>query len=228
MMRIEPTPDRASRDATAEPVAPHPTTATWASARRFCPSAPTPRNKICREYLSSSSKDITNPEPRNHYYKSRRRSLSPSSGFDGWMERREFRLIDNIAFHSFIETVSHPSGQGEFLRARRALCAVGIVSLLALAAFSQDTPTTPPASPQQGVAPPTDQTQQAAPAPNPALGPISSYLGVPVTEIRFTHVPVREQDHLRRLLPQKVGQPLDRDHVRDSVKIFFNTGLFAR
>src|SRR5580704_1919273 len=79
-----PTPARASREATADPVAPQPTTTTRAAARRFCPSAPTPRNRICREYRSSSSKDITNLKPRNLYYKSRRRDLRLEPGlFDG-------------------------------------------------------------------------------------------------------------------------------------------------
>jgi hypothetical protein len=62
-MRNKPTPDRASSAAIADPVAPHPTTATRAAASRFCPDAPMPLNRICREYRSSSAKDITNPMP---------------------------------------------------------------------------------------------------------------------------------------------------------------------
>jgi outer membrane protein assembly complex protein YaeT len=81
---------------------------------------------------------------------------------------------------------------------------------------------TPPAPPQN--VPPGDETYQTS---NPALGTISAYLGLPVREIRFTGVPLREQDHLRELMPQKVGHPLDRDLLRDGVKILFDTGLFA-
>jgi outer membrane protein insertion porin family len=79
----------------------------------------------------------------------------------------------------------------------------------------------PPTAPQNV---PGDQTAQTS---NPALGAISAYLGLPVREIRFSGVPMREQDHLRELIPQKVGHPLDRDLLRDSVKILFDTGLFA-
>jgi outer membrane protein assembly complex protein YaeT len=62
---------------------------------------------------------------------------------------------------------------------------------------------------------------------NHALGPISEYLGLAVREIRFNGVPFREHDHLRQLLPQKVGEPLSREQVRDSIKTLFATGLFA-
>ena len=63
-------------------------------------------------------------------------------------------------------------------------------------------------------------------APSP-LGPVSAYVGQPVREVRLTGIAEREKDHLRQLLPQKVGQPLDRDLVRESVNVLFNTGLFA-
>ena len=53
------------------------------------------------------------------------------------------------------------------------------------------------------------------------------YLGHPVREIRLTGIAEREKEHLRQLLPQKVGEPLDRDRVHDSVNVLFNTGLFA-
>ena len=106
---------------------------------------------------------------------------------------------------------------------------VAIVSLVVLVAFPQQAPNKPPpASSQQVPAPGIEPTQHnEASQANAALGPISSYVGVPVREIRFTHVPAREQDHLRKLLPQKVGEPLDRDRVRDSIKTLFDTGLFA-
>src|ERR1035438_8851683 len=84
-MRNLPTPARANNDASAEPVAPHPTIATLpaptapprAASRRW-PSAPIPRNRICREYRSpnfsfSSStpclKEVTSSFPQNLYYK---------------------------------------------------------------------------------------------------------------------------------------------------------------
>jgi len=89
---------------------------------------------------------------------------------------------------------------------------------------AQQTPPPAPSSPAQNSAPATEKPP--AP-PSPALGTISNYLSLPVREIRFTGVPAREQEHLRALLPQKVGQPLDRDLLRDSIKVLFDTGLFA-
>jgi outer membrane protein insertion porin family len=94
------------------------------------------------------------------------------------------------------------------------------VWLLPLLLSAQQTPPSPP----QNIPLPADQV---SPTPNPALGTISAYLGFTVREIHFTGVPLREQDHLRELLPQKTGHPLDRDLLRDSVKILFDTGLFA-
>ncbi|MGC2197683.1 MAG: POTRA domain-containing protein, partial [Terriglobales bacterium] len=106
------------------------------------------------------------------------------------------------------------------MRARGALCARVVVSLLPALLSAQQLP----APPQQAGKPSADL---AAQTPNSALGPISAYLGLPVREIRFALVPAREQDHLRQLLPQKVGQPLNRELVRDSLKLLFDTGLFA-
>jgi outer membrane protein insertion porin family len=74
--------------------------------------------------------------------------------------------------------------------------------------------------------PPTIQ-EPASQTAAPPFGPISGYLGLPVAEIRFKGVAEREKDHLRELIPQKVGKPLDRELVRDSVKLLFDTGLFA-
>ena len=105
------------------------------------------------------------------------------------------------------------------MRARATLCRVAFVWLLPLLLSAQQIPPSPP----QNV-PPIDQT---SPVSNPALGAISAYLGLPVSQIRFTGVPVREQNHLRELMPQKVSHPLDRDLLRDSLKILFDTGLFA-
>src|SRR5580700_10799809 len=76
MIRNLPTPARPSKDASADPVAPHPTIATRPAASRRWPSAPIPQNKICREYRSSNFccstpclKEITSFAPQNLYYK---------------------------------------------------------------------------------------------------------------------------------------------------------------
>jgi outer membrane protein insertion porin family len=82
-------------------------------------------------------------------------------------------------------------------------------------------------APEVHQSPPPTLQEPAQPTSAPPFGPISSYLGLPVAEIRFKAVTVREKDHLRELIPQKVGKPLDRELVRDSVKLLFDTGLFA-
>src|SRR5215475_8879526 len=138
-----------------------------------------------------------------------------------WAVLREIASVprtDNVAFQPFIEKVSHPTGRGVFLRATAAFCGVACVWLLPLLVAAQQLP------PSQNVPP---LGSEAAQTPNPALGTISAYLGLTVREIRFTGVPVREQAHLRELVPQKVGHALDRDLLRDSIKILFDTGLFA-
>jgi outer membrane protein insertion porin family len=38
---------------------------------------------------------------------------------------------------------------------------------------------------------------------------------------------VRDSDRVLRMLPQKSGEPLDRDQVRESIRILFATGRFA-
>ena len=106
------------------------------------------------------------------------------------------------------------------MRARASWCTIPVVWLLPWLASAQQTPAPPPVT--SPAAP-----QQPAPSPTSALGPASIYLGHTVREIRLTGIAEREKEHLRQLLPQKVGEALDRDRVRDSVNVLFNTGLFA-
>jgi outer membrane protein assembly complex protein YaeT len=67
------------------------------------------------------------------------------------------------------------------------------------------------------------QPQSAEASPN--VAPMSVYAGRTVRSIELPDVGDRE--HLLQLLPQKVGQPLDRNMVRDSIRILFATGRFA-
>jgi outer membrane protein insertion porin family len=53
------------------------------------------------------------------------------------------------------------------------------------------------------------------------------YEGKVVQSIELPGVAAREQEHLLQLLPQKVGQSLDRDRVGDSIRALYGTGLFA-
>ncbi|MBZ5678801.1 MAG: BamA/TamA family outer membrane protein [Acidobacteriia bacterium] len=56
---------------------------------------------------------------------------------------------------------------------------------------------------------------------------ISTYEGRLVQSIQLPAVPERDHEHLLQLLPQKSGQPLGRDQVRESIRILYATGRFA-
>ena len=64
---------------------------------------------------------------------------------------------------------------------------------------------------------PQNKDNQALSNGNAPFGPISAYLGLPVSEIRFRGVAEREKSHLRDLISQKAGNPLDRDLVRSAI-----------
>jgi len=65
--------------------------------------------------------------------------------------------------------------------------------------------------------------QQTNPSPN--LSSMSAYAG---RNVRSIDLPgVTDRDHLLQMLPQKSGQPLSRDQVRESIRILFATGRFA-
>ena len=108
------------------------------------------------------------------------------------------------------------------MRAAAVWCVIVAVSLLPASAPAQQPPAHGPALSQQTPSSAGPAAQSASP-----LGPVSAYLELPVREIRFSGVAEREKDHLRQLLPQKVGQPLNRDSIRDSVKVLYDSGLFA-
>jgi len=55
----------------------------------------------------------------------------------------------------------------------------------------------------------------------------SAYQGKIVQAVELPGVPGRDRDHLLQLLPQKVATPLDRDQVRDSIRLLYSTGRFA-
>jgi outer membrane protein insertion porin family len=74
-----------------------------------------------------------------------------------------------------------------------------------------------------GVTLPTAQPPQSQPSSSVAA--MSSYVGRTVKLVELPGVP--DVDHLLQMLPQKAGQPLDRDQVRDSIRVLFSTGRFA-
>jgi len=61
--------------------------------------------------------------------------------------------------------------------------------------------------------------------PSSGLASTSAYAGRIVQSIELPGVP--DPGHLLQVLPQKAGQPLDRDQVRDSIRILYSTGRFA-
>jgi len=70
---------------------------------------------------------------------------------------------------------------------------------------------------------PTAQPPQSEPPSS--LAAMSSYVGRTVKSVELPGVP--DADHLLQMVPQKAGQPLDRDQVRDSIRELFSTGRFA-
>jgi outer membrane protein insertion porin family len=70
----------------------------------------------------------------------------------------------------------------------------------------------------------TAQGQEAPATPSRA---IAAYEGRLVQSIQLPGVPDRDREHLVQLLAQKVGEPLDRDKIRESIRALFATGRFA-
>ncbi len=57
---------------------------------------------------------------------------------------------------------------------------------------------------------------------------LNSYQSLKIKEIRFSSVPATwDQKSLLELLPLKVGEPLDRENIRKSIRILFATKRFA-
>ena len=84
-----------------------------------------------------------------------------------------------------------------------------------------------PAAPAGSSAPAASYSSQEPQTaePSSALASISAYAGRTVRSIELPGVP--DRDHLLQMLPQKSGQPLDRDQVRESIRVLFATGRFA-
>jgi outer membrane protein insertion porin family len=61
--------------------------------------------------------------------------------------------------------------------------------------------------------------------PSSALASMAAYAGRTVESVDLPGVP--DRDHWLQMLPQKSGQPLDRDQVRESIRVLFATGRFA-
>ena len=91
------------------------------------------------------------------------------------------------------------------------------------AAGAQNPANLPQASPSE--AKPGPSIQQEPPPPSTAT--MSGYEGKIVQSIQIPGVAETDREHILQLLPQKVGEPLDRGRVRDSIRALYATGRFA-
>jgi outer membrane protein insertion porin family len=74
---------------------------------------------------------------------------------------------------------------------------------------------------------PSQQGEGAQQSP-PTQDNLAKYQGLNVAEILFPAISsAAGQQRLRDLLPQKQGQPLDRDAIRQSIHVLFDTGRFT-
>jgi outer membrane protein insertion porin family len=70
---------------------------------------------------------------------------------------------------------------------------------------------------------PSQETQ--AKEPSSALAAMAEYAGRTVNVVELPGV--SDADRLLQMLPQKAGEPLDRDQVRESIRVLYATGRFA-
>jgi outer membrane protein insertion porin family len=79
----------------------------------------------------------------------------------------------------------------------------------------------------QEATPPQENPPKSESPPTSALGGMAAYLGRTVQSIDFPEIPKSEWPRLLELIPQKTGQPLDRDRIRDSILALHDTGRFG-
>jgi outer membrane protein insertion porin family len=105
---------------------------------------------------------------------------------------------------------------------RRILTVAAVAPALCLAAWAQ--------SPVEQGSPAAPQQQSPVQPQLPALpgnGGTTSYEGLTVKEIEFPGLPAASVKRLLDLIPQKVGTPLGRDNIRQSIQAIHATGRFA-
>ncbi len=61
----------------------------------------------------------------------------------------------------------------------------------------------------------------------PALAELSKYEGVTVRAIQFRNIKGTNPEMMRQLVVQKVGEPLDREKIRASLRVLYATGRFS-
>src|SRR5207245_9911988 len=158
-----------------------------------------------------SSKDINNSKPPNHYYRCRF-CLRPDSR----------TTLGTRAFIEPFKRAIRPAclGRGVFLRGKGALVTVLAVLALATATVASDLHEGLPAFLLAAQEPAQSQTPGPAPEgpPKPALGSMSAYEGLIVHDIVFHGLPANAQDHLPRVLSQKIGHPLAPTLIRQTIQ----------
>ena len=80
-----------------------------------------------------------------------------------------------------------------------------------------------PSSPSEPKSEPTGQQETQLPSQSEVAG----YEGKLVQSIEIPGTTESDREHMLQLVPQKVGEPLDRGRVRDSIRALYATGRFA-
>jgi outer membrane protein assembly complex protein YaeT len=89
-------------------------------------------------------------------------------------------------------------------------------------------PNSSPSAPSpSNQAPAKSGLSEQQPAQPPATVGMSRYEGKIVQVIQIPGVAEGDREHMLQLLLQKTGEPLDREHVRDSIRALYATGRFA-
>src|SRR5580704_11467680 len=174
MIRIVPTPARASSDTIADPVAPQPTTATFATASLRCPSEPIPGNRICREYRSS--KEVTTSAPSLYYRCGPIRPVNRAETGKAIGPTRQ-----QLPYHTSSKQISdRPRLKGACLRVRGAVWIAVVALALTCVSAGQSAPGR---SPIESL---------------PAANGVSSYRGLTVREILFPGLSDADQELMRK------------------------------
>jgi outer membrane protein insertion porin family len=103
----------------------------------------------------------------------------------------------------------------------KTLTGLGLAAVLCLNAPAQS----PPAKGLPGAAPLSQSSAQSA--AQPAVGAMAGYEGLIVQKIDFPDLGSANTRRLLDLIPQKVGAPLQREQVRESIQALHSTGRFA-
>jgi outer membrane protein insertion porin family len=112
-----------------------------------------------------------------------------------------------------------------------AVIAITLTTTMMVAGVAQAASQSDPAQ----VSGPSSQTQptEASPAPQPSqagtgAGGISSYAGLTIKDISFPAITDEtELKNFRQIIPLQVGQPLDRERLRESIQKLYATGRFG-